>query len=186
MALELSSIVNCSYFFGVPSFKKYFAKKTIIVTTVVESMDIPAPSIALRTDRKDDVEFKPPLTVEEFYEGYDNFSYQLDEIIRRDTTGEEWGKHLELLGKSNVLFIVNPSLTLTASAKTSLSLDFATNYSMRFGDDGSNGFNFPDCALYDPRFSMMSPNLLNVPYEFVNYIQFFMTASNAVIYLEVR
>ena len=168
-----------------PSFKKYFAKKTIIVTTVVETSDIPAPAISLRTDRKN-ADYNPPLTVEQFYEGHDNFSYRFEEIVLQDNSGQKWGKHLDLIGKNNVIFMVTPNKELTANAHTSLSLEFAENYSMAFGESGINGFNFPDCALYDPRFDLMSPNLLSVPYEFVNYLHFMMTASKAVIYLEVR
>ena len=39
-------IVDCfSYFFGLESIKKYLSKKTIVVETIIETDDIPIPSV---------------------------------------------------------------------------------------------------------------------------------------------
>ena len=156
-----------------------------MVESVVETEDIPAPAITLKPASKSTAEYVPE-TIEDFYYSMEkNLSYSFEEVVISDTLNQTWGKHLDLIGKERVHYMVNSSRKLTTNAETSISIEFSQSFAMEHYYV-STMFHFPFVYLFDQKYDRMGAKLLSVPYEYVDFIDFVDTAARAVIYLEVR
>ena len=183
-------IVDCfSYFFGMESIKKYLAKKTIVVESVVETDDIPIPCFTLR--KYSPKNCWPDCRVDgDVLEYADNSSFHINEILNVNED-DKWKKHFQSVDQK-IIYMLKPTTNLTSKLSTTYSLSFNSTYLIYASSISSeneiffeNGVFFPEILLYDSKYRRMIPKLVNIP-ELILETGKFVQGTEHYIYLKVR
>ena len=179
-------IVDCfSYFFGLESIKKYLSKKTIVVETIIETDDIPIPSVLMRKILPKATSCNNPNLTR--VDCIDSISFQIDEILNV-FEDDNWKRHFDSVSE-DIVFIVTPTTNLTSKKNTTYSISFNSSYLLNASSSSivpfDNGVSFPEILLYDPKYRRMIPNLVNIPQLILEYLKF-VQGTEHYIYLKVR